>query len=142
MDEGKHNPGRIPDSRGADQLAHHGPRHDHNEVVPDRATGYAPAGDLGDTIPYAFGIAHGEHRGLATVGHGGATYHLREEGGAGLVLHAGRLDPAPLLAVSEGVLSARRGMTLRFSAQEDGRYQAMLVDAGRVRNLRFSRVEG
>ena len=25
----------------------------------------------GDTIPYAFGIAHGEHRGLATVGHGG-----------------------------------------------------------------------
>ena len=259
---------------------------DHNEIVADRATGYAPSGDgfrinvttldmvgdggiftsveewvawdrnltegkvggdawlelmhtrsvlnSGDTIPYAFGIVHGEHRGLATVGHGGSwvgyragmtrypetghsfvalcngaqidpmaliastaevyledrmtpaaqtaapdaqaepseeddapqdrpgpdipdrtryagsfhspelntTYHLREEGGAGLVLHAGRLDPAPLLAVSEGVLSGRRGMTLRFSALEDGRYQAMMVDAGRVKNLRFSRVEG
>ncbi len=261
---------------------------DHNEIVPNRAIGYAPTGDgfrinvttldmvgdggiftsveewvawdrnlgegtvggdawlelmhrrgvlnSGDTIPYAFGIAHGVHRGLATVGHGGAwvgyragmsrypdagysfvalcnrsqidpmaliastaeiyledrmeapeqpsepepetdaeaetdedapqdppardipdraryagsfhspelnaTYRLREEGGAGLVLHAGRLDPAPLLAVSEGVLSGRRGMTFRFSALEDGRYQAMLVDAGRVRNLRFSRVGG
>ncbi|MYE16814.1 MAG: hypothetical protein F4Y07_10090 [Gemmatimonadetes bacterium] len=69
------------------------------------------------------------------------TYHLRGEGGAGLVLHAGRLDPSLLLAVSEGVLSGRRGMTLRFSALEDGRYQAMMVDAGRVKNLRFSRVE-
>ncbi len=262
---------------------------DHNEIVPDRATGYAPTstgdgdgfrinvttldmvgdggiftsvedwvawdrnltegtvgGDAwlelmhtrgvlnsGDTIPYAFGITHGEHRGLATVGHGGswvgyragmqrypetghsfvalcngaqidpmaliastaevyledsmapaaqaaapdaqaepseeddapqdrpgpdipdrtryagsfhspelnATYHLREEGGTGLVLHAGRLDPAPLLAVSEGVLSGRRGMTIRFSALEDGRYQAMMVDAGRVKNLQFMRVE-
>ena len=265
---------------------------DHNEIVPNRATGYAPTGagdgdgfrinvttldmvgdggiftsveewaawdrnltegtvggdawvalmhqrgvlNSGDTIPYAFGISHGEHRGLATVGHGGSwvgyragmqrypetghsfvalcngaqidpmaliastaeiyltdrmepveepaedaeadapdeaadeddasqdppsrdipdrtryagsfhspelntTYHLREEGGAGLVLHAGRLDPAPLLTVSEGVLSGRRGMTFRFSALEDGRYQAMMVDAGRVKNLRFTRVE-
>ena len=188
----------------------------------------------GDTIPYAFGIAHGEHRGLATVGHGGAwvgyragmsrypeaghsfvalcnrsqidpvaliastaeiyladrmtpaeqiatsdaqaeapaeddapqdrpspdipdrtryagsfyspelntTYHLRDEGAAGLTLHAGRLDPATLLAVSEGVLTGRRGMTFRFSALDDGRYQAMMVDAGRVKNLRFTRVEG
>ena len=187
----------------------------------------------GDTIPYAFGIAHGEHRGLATVGHGGAwvgyragmsrypeagysfvalcnrsqidpmaliattaeiylddrmepaeesaepeaeggageddapqdrpspdipdrtryagsfyspelntTYHLRDEGAAGLTLHAGRLDPATLLAVSEGVLSGRRGMTFRFSALDGGRYQAMMVDAGRVKNLRFTRVEG
>ena len=267
---------------------------DHNEIVPNRATGYAPTGDgdgdgdgdgfrinvttldmvgdggiftsveewvawdrnltegtvggpdwvalmhergvlnSGDTIPYAFGIAHGQHRGLATVGHGGSwvgyragmsrypetghsfvalcnrsqidpmaliastaeiyledrmapaeqtaesesgaaageenddapqdrpgpdipdrtryagsfhspelstTYHLREEGGAGLVLHAGRLAPATLLAVSEGVLTGRRGMTFRFSALEDGRYQAMTVDAGRVKNLRFTRVE-
>ena len=267
---------------------------DHNEIVPGRATGYAPTGDgggdgfrinvttldmvgdggiftsvedwaawdrnltegtvggdawlelmhtrgvlnSGDTIPYAFGIAHGEHRGLATVGHGGSwvgyragmqrypetghsfvalcnrsqidpmaliastaeiyladrmqpaeepadgeapdeaqaepseeddapqdrpgpdipdrtryagsfhspelntTYHLREEGGSGLVLHAGRLDPAPLLSVSAGILSGRRGMTLRFSALQGGRYQAMMVDAGRVKNLRFARVEG
>ena len=263
---------------------------DHNEIVPNRAIGYAPTGDgdgfrihvttldmvgdggiftsieewvawdrnlgegtvggpewvalmhergvlnSGDTIPYAFGIAHGEHRGLATVGHGGAwvgyragmsrypeagysfvalcnrsqidpmvliastaeiyledsmeppeqpsgpesetdaeaetdedapqdppgrdipdrtryagsfyspelntTYHVREDGAAELVLHAGRLDPAPLLAVSEGVLTGRRGMAFRFSALEDGRYQAMMVDAGRVRNLRFERVEG
>lgn len=263
---------------------------DHNEIVANRATGYAPAGDgdgdgfrisvttldmvgdggiftsvedwvawdrnltegtvggpewvalmhergvlgTGDTVPYAFGIAHGEHRGLATVGHGGAwvgyragmsrypeagysfvalcngaqidpmaliantaevyledrmepsreaagpeaqtgpseeddapqgrpghdipdrsryagsfhspelnaTYHLREEGAAGLTLHAGRLDPATLLAVSDGVLSGRRGMTFRFLALEDGRYQAMMVDAGRVKNLRFTRVGG
>ena len=33
-------------------------------------------------------------------------------------------------------------MTFRFSALEDGRYQAMMVDAGRVKNLRFNRVEG
>ncbi len=261
---------------------------DHNEIVPGRATGYAPTGggdgfrinvttldmvgdggiftsvedwvawdrnltagtvggdawlelmhtrgvlNSGDTIPYAFGISHGEHRGLATVGHGGAwvgyragmqrypetghsfvalcngaqidpmaliastaevyladrmtpaeqtaaseapaepseeddapqdrpgpdipdrtryagsfhspelnaTYHLREEGGAGLVLHAGRLDPATLLAVSDGVLADERGLTFRFSALEDGRYQAMTVDAGRVKNLRFMRLEG
>ena len=207
----------------------------------------------GDTIPYAYGIAHGEHRGLATVGHGGAwvgyragmsrypetghsfvvlcnrsqidpmaliastaeiyledrmappaepgeaaepseaaepgeaaepdseaeaqaetaeeddapqdppahdipdraryagsfyspelnaTYRILDDGDDGLVLHAGRLDPATLLGRSAGVLGGLRGMTFRFSALEDGRYQAMTVDAGRVRNLRFERVEG
>lgn len=188
----------------------------------------------GDTIPYAFGIAHGEHRGLATVGHGGAwvgyragmsrypetghsfvalcnrsqidpmaliastaeiyladrmtppaesaeseapdeaageddasqdapshdipdrmryagsfyspelntTYRILEEGGTGLTLHAGRLDPATLLAESDGVLTSERGLTFRFSALAGGRYQALMVDAGRVRNLRFTRVEG
>ena len=285
---------------------------DHNEIVPNRAIGYAPLGDgagdsdgdsfrihvttldmvgdggiftsvedwvawdrnlgegtvggpewvalmhtrgvlnSGDTIPYAYGIAHGEHRGLATVGHGGAwvgyragmsrypetghsfvalcnrsqidpmaliastaeiyledrmeppaeapepgepgepaepdaqeavadeaadeaaddeedapqdppahdipdraryagsfyspelnaTYRILDDGGAGLTLHAGRLDPATLLGRSAGVLAGPRGMTFRFSALEDGRYQAMTVDAGRVRNLRFERVEG
>lgn len=259
---------------------------DHNEIVPNRAIGYAPTGDgfrinvttldmvgdggiftsveewvawdrnlgdgtvggpewvalmhqrgvlnSGDTIPYAFGIAHGEHRGLATVGHGGSwvgyraamsrypdagysfvalcnrsridpmtliastaeihladrmepaaepaqsdapdeaaneddapqdpptrdipdrgryagsfhspelstTYRILEDGAAGLALHAGRLDPATLLAGSDGMLTSERGMTFRFSALADGRYQALLVDAGRVRNLRFARVEG
>ena len=263
---------------------------DHNEIVPDRAIGYAPTDDgfrisvtpldmvgdggiftsveewaawdrnlsdgtvggpdwvslmhergvlnSGDTIPYAFGIAHGEHRGLATVGHGGAwvgyragmsrypeagysfvalcnrsqidpmaliastaelyledrmeppaqaaepeaegetpaetaeegdapqdppgrdipdraryagsfhspelnaAYRILEEGGAGLTLHAGRLDPATLLADSDGVLTSERGMTFRFSQLVDGRYQAMTVDAGRVRNLRFERAGG
>ena len=193
----------------------------------------------GDTIPYAYGIAHGEHRGLATVGHGGAwvgyragmsrypeagysfvalcnrsqidpmaliastaeiyledrmqplaeaaepaepesesapeagvegdapqdppahdipdraryagsfyspelnaIYRILEEGAAGLTLHAGRLDPATLLGRSAGLLGGPRGMTFRFSALEDGRYQAMTVDAGRVQNLRFERVAG
>ncbi len=188
----------------------------------------------GEEIPYAFGITHGEHRGLATVGHGGAwvgyragmsrypetghsfvalcnrsridpmaliastaeiyladrmdppaesaesgapaeaadeddasqdapsrdipdrtryagsfyspelntTYRILEEGGTGLTLHAGRLDPATLLAESGGVLTSERGMTFRFSALADGRYQGLMVDAGRVRNLRFTRVEG
>ena len=188
----------------------------------------------GDTIPYALGIAHGEHRGLATVGHGGAwvgyragmsrypetghsfvalcnrsqidpmaliastaeiyladrmeppvesaesgapdeaadeddasqdapsrdipdrtryagsfyspelntTYRILEEGGTGLTLQAGRLDPAALLAASDGVLTSERGLTFRFSALAGGRYQALMVDAGRVRNLRFTRVEG
>ena len=284
---------------------------DHNEIVPNRAIGYAPTDDgfrinvttldmvgdggiftsveewvawdrnltegtiggpewvalmhergvlnSGDTIPYAFGISHGEHRGLATVGHGGSwvgyraamsrypdaaysfvalcnrsridpgaliastaeiyledrmepleaaegetaeeatvgeasdeaaadeandqaaeeeapeeaaaedasqnppdldipnraryagsfyspeldtTYRIAEDGDAGLTLHVGRLDPAALLAESDGVLTSERGMTFRFSQLADGRYQAMMVDAGRVKNLRFARAEG
>ena len=279
---------------------------DHNEIVPDRAIGYAPTDDgfrinvttldmvgdggiftsveewvawdrnltdgivggpewvalmhergvlnSGDTIPYAFGISHGEHRGLATVGHGGSwvgyraamsrypeaeysfvafcnrsaidpgtliastaemyledrmellegaenevaeeaatdeatdetaddsaeeeapeqvpaddssqeepdrdipnraryagafyspeldtTYRIAEEGDVGLTLHVGRLDPAALMAESDGVLTSERGWTFRFSEFADGRYQAMMVDAGRVKNLRFARVEG
>jgi len=190
-----------------------------------------------DTIPYAFGIAHGEHRGLATVGHGGSwvgyragmsrypetghsfvalcngaqidpmaliagtaevyladrmesaeepaedaeadapnevadedvapqdppsrdipnrtryagsfhspelntTYRILEEGANGLVLHAGRLEPATLLAESDGTLTSERGLTFRFSEPTGGRYQALMVDAGRVRNLRFARDEG
>ena len=31
----------------------------------------------GDTIPYAFGLVHGDHRGLATVSHGGAWVGFR-----------------------------------------------------------------
>ena len=285
---------------------------DHNEIVPNRAIGYAPTDDgfrinvttldmvgdggiftsveewvawdrnltegtiggpewvalmhergvlnSGDTIPYAFGIAHGRHRGLATVGHGGSwvgyraamsrypdagysfvalcnrsridpgtliastaevyledrmeppeeaaegetaeeaavgetsdetaadeatdqaaeeeapeeaaaeeasqdppdhdipnrgryagsfyspelgtTYRVVEEGSAGLTLHVGRLDPSALLAESDGVLTSERGMTFRFSQLVDGRYQTMMVDAGRVKNLRFARAEG
>lgn len=188
--------------------------------------------DSGDTIPYAFGLVHGEHAGLATVSHGGgfvgyragmsrypeadysfvalcngshinpmaliastaevymadrisraeeatgpeaqagpeeedapldppsreipnrtrfaglfhspelnATYRIREEGAAGLVLHAGRWDPVTLLAESEGMLADERGTTFRFSGLVGRRYQAMTVDAGRVKNLRFTRVE-
>ena len=70
------------------------------------------------------------------------SYRIVEEGGAGLTLHVGRLDPAALLAESNGVLTSERGMTFRFSQLVDGRYQAMMVDAGRVRNLRFARAEG
>ena len=263
---------------------------DHNEIVPNRAIGYAPADDgfrinvttldmvgdggvftsveewvawdrnltegtvggpewvalmhdrgvlnSGDTIPYAFGISHGEHRGLATVGHTGSwvgyraamsrypeagysfvafcnrsaiapaaliastaeiyledrmepveseeddefaeeessdeataddatqdapdpnipdrarytgafyspeldtTYGIVEEGDVGLTLYVGRLDPAALMAGSEGILTSERGWTLRFSDLAGGRYQAMMVDAGRVQNLRFTRVGG
>ncbi len=71
-----------------------------------------------------------------------AAYRILEEGGTGLTLHAGRLDPATLLADSDGVLTGERGMTFRFSQLVDGRYQAMTVDAGRVRNLRFERAGG
>lgn len=268
---------------------------DHNEVVPNRATGYSPTDDRfrinmttldvvgdggiytsveewpawdrnltegtvggpewvalmhdrgvltsGDTIPYAFGLSHGEHRGLATVGHGGswvgyrtgmtrypdagysfvalcnrsridpmalirttaeiylesamdppedvaedeegevadaetveeeaaagddapddapdhdilnracyagsfyspeldATYRIVEEGSAGLTLHVGRRDPVALVAESEAQLATEDGPTLRFSGLVGGRYEAMIVDAGRVRNLRFERTEG
>ena len=279
---------------------------DHNEIVPNRAIGYAPTDDgfrinvttldmvgdggvftsveewvawdrnltegtvggpewvalmheqgvlnSGDTIPYAFGISHGEHRGLATVGHTGSwvgyraamsrypgagysfvafcnrsaiapatliastaeiyledrmepvevagesetsdedavdeapeetadeaeeeapaeatgdadspdvpnldipnrahyagsfyspeldtTYRIVAEGDDGLTLHVGRLDPAALMAESEGVLTSERGMSFRFSELADDRYQAMMVDAGRVQNLRFARAEG
>ena len=41
------------------------------------------------------------------------TYRIVEEGGAGLSLHVGRLDPAALLAESDGVLTSERGMTFR-----------------------------
>ena len=264
---------------------------DHNEIVPNRAIGYAPSGDgfridvttldmvgdggiftsveewvawdrnltegtvggpewvalmhergvlnSGDTIPYAFGISHGEHRGLRTVGHTGswvgyraamsrypeagtsfvafcnrsaiapatliastaeiyledrmepveaaaedeaaaeageetpaadeaaspdepardipnraryagsfhspeldATYRIAEAGDAGLTLHVGRLDPTALMAESDGVLTNERGWTFRFSQLAGGRHQAMMVDAGRVKNLRFTRMEG
>ena len=270
---------------------------DHNEIVPNRAVGYAPTGDgfrinvttldmvgdggvfasveewvawdrnltegtvggpewvalmhergvlnSGDTIPYAFGISHGEHRGLATVGHTGSwvgyraamsrypeagysfvafcnrsaiapatliastaeiyledgmepvegeeddaagemtdeaaeeeapaeatdeaaspdepdldipnraryagsfyspeldtTYRIAEEGDGGLTLYVGRLDPAALVAGPEGMLTSERGMSFRFSQLADGRYRAMMVDAGRVKNLRFARTEG
>ena len=70
------------------------------------------------------------------------TYRIVEEGNAGLTLHVGRLNPAALLAESDGVLTSERGMTFRFSQLVDGRYQAMMVDAGRVKNLRFARAEG
>ncbi len=263
---------------------------DHNEVVPNRATGYSPTDDgfrinmttldvvgdggiytsveewtawdrnltegtvgglewvalmheravltSGDTIPYAFGLSHGEHRGLATVGHSGswvgyrtamtrypdtgysfvalcnrsridpaalirstaeiyledamdppeevaegeveeeqtteelaggedaaealpdhdipnrtryagsfyspeldATYRIVAEGAAGLTLHLGRWDPVALVAESDWQLTTEDGPTLRFSELVDDRYEAMMVDAGRVRNLRFARTE-
>ena len=195
----------------------------------------------GDTIPYAFGLSHGEHRGLATVGHSGswvgyrtgmsrypdagysfvalcnrsridptsliastaeiyledamdppegeaedeaeqeaeeetaedgpgeedappeppdhdipnrtryagsfyspeldATYRIMEEGAAGLTLQVGRRDPVALAAESDGQLTIESGTIFRFSGLVDGRYEAMLVDAGRVRNLRFARTE-
>ncbi len=273
---------------------------DHNEVAPDRATGYSPTDDgfrinmttldvvgdggiytsveewpawdrnltegtvggpewvalmhergvltSGDTIPYAFGLSHGEHRGLATVGHGGswvgyrtamtrypdagysfvalcnrsridpgaliastaeiyledamdppadvaedddgedaetaeeqaaeeaaeaaagddapgaapdhdipnrsryagsfyspeldATYRIVAEGASGLALHVGRRDPVPFVAESDGQLTTENGPTFRFSELVASRYEAMTVDAGRVRNLRFARTEG
>lgn len=189
----------------------------------------------GDTIPYAFGLSHGEHRGLATVGHSGswvgyrtgmsrypdagysfvalcnrsridpmalirstaelyledvmdppedvaeggeeeetevadedaaeappdhdipnraryagsfyspeldATYRIEAEGSAGLTLHVGRRDPVALVTESDGALTTEEGPTLRFSGLIGGRYEAMIVDAGRVRNLRFVRMEG
>ena len=184
----------------------------------------------GDTIPYAFGLSHGEHRGLATVGHSGswvgyrtgmtrypdagysfvalcnrsridpmsliastaeiyledamdppedvtegeaeeesedapevapdhdipnrtryagsfyspeldATYRIMEEGAAGLTLQIGRRDPVALAAESDGQLTIEGGRIFRFSDLVDGRYEAMIVDAGRVRNLRFARTE-
>ena len=187
----------------------------------------------GDTIPYAFGISHGEHRGLATVGHGGswvgyrtamtrypetgysfvalcnrsrinptrliaamaevyledrmapvedpgdpeeetpapapadepeeaapseaitgrdryagsfyspeldATYHIRVAGAEGLILRAGRWDPVTLLEADDEVLRAR-GLTLRFADFAGGRFRSFMLGAGRVRNLRFTRLE-
>ena len=184
----------------------------------------------GDTISYAFGLSHGEHRGLATVGHGGswvgyrtgmsrypdaghsfvalcnrsgidpmaliastaeiyledamdppedvaageaeegdeapeappdhdipnraryagsfynpeldATYQIVEEGAAGLTLQVGRRDPVALAAESDGRLTIEAGTIFRFSGLVEGRYEAMMVDAGRVKNLRFARTEG
>ena len=187
----------------------------------------------GDTIPYAFGISHGEHRGLATVGHGGAwvgyrtamtrypetgysfvalcnrsrinptrlvaataevyledrmapvedpgepeerttaatpagepeedapseaitdrdryagsfyspeldaTYHIRVAGAEGLTLRAGRWDPVTLLEADDGALRGQ-GLAFRFADFADGRFRSFMLDAGRVRNLRFTRLE-
>ncbi|MDE2654286.1 MAG: serine hydrolase [Gemmatimonadota bacterium] len=68
-----------------------------------------------------------------------ATYRIVEDGASGLTLHVGRSEPASLLAAADGVLTTEWGMTLRFSDLVEGRYRAILLDAGRVRNLRFSR---
>ena len=268
---------------------------DHNEIVANRAIGYAPTDDgfeinvttldmvgdggvftsvedwvawdwnlesgtvggpewvalmhqrgvlnSGDTIPYAFGISHGEHHGLATVGHGGSwvgyragmsrypeaghsfvalcnrsrinpmaliaataevyledrmepaeeateeamsppqpeagsesepepripgrdryagsfyspeldvTYHIVEADDAGLSLRAGKWLPVTLSQVEDGVLRGEGGLTFRFSGSgagagpgagsvsAGGAFQSMMVDAGRVKNLRFTRVE-
>ena len=136
---------------------------DHNEVVANRATGYAPTDDgfeinvttldmVGDggvfttvedwvawdrnlesgtvggpewvarmhqrgvlnsgaTIPYAFGISHGEHRGLATVGHGGSWVGYRAgmsrypEAGYSFVAlcNRSRIDPMGLIAAAAEV---------------------------------------
>ena len=187
----------------------------------------------GDTIPYAFGISHGEHRGLATVGHGGAwvgyrtamtrypetgysfvalcnrsrinptrliaataevyledrmdpvedpgepeerttaatpagepeedapreaitgrdryagsfyspeldaTYHIRVVGAEGLTLRAGKWDPVTLLEADDGALRGQ-GLAFRFADFADGRFRSFMLDAGRVRNLRFTRLE-
>ena len=186
----------------------------------------------GDTIPYAFGISHGEHRGLATVGHGGAwvgyrtamtrypetgysfvalcnrsrinptrliaataevyledrmapaedtgesdeeppaaaaadepeeaapseeipgrdrytgsfyspeldvTYHILLAGADGLTLRAGRWDPVAMLEADDGVLHGE-GLTFRFSDLAESRFRSFMLDAGRVKNLRFTRV--
>ena len=188
----------------------------------------------GDTIPYAFGISHGEHRGLATVGHGGswvgyrtamtrypetgysfvalcnrsrinptgliaasaevylgdrmapledtgepeeepvttdagesepeedapreeitgrdryagsfyspeldATYHIRVAGSEGLVLRAGKWDPITMLEADDGILRGQ-GLTFRFADFSGRRFRSFMLDAGRVRNLRFTRLE-
>ena len=187
----------------------------------------------GDTIPYAFGISRGEHRGLATIGHGGAwvgyragmtrypetgyafvalcnsshidpmgliaataevyledrmtpveeaggsdagatpdgggdqadedapsediagrdryagsfyspeldaTYHIRDVGTTGLSVRVGKWDPLTLSEVEDGVLRIG-GLVLRFSGLAEGRFSLMMLDAGRVKNLRFTRVQ-
>ncbi len=223
-------------------------------------SGEAGSSDLGssDTIPYAFGLVHGEHRGLATVSHSGgfvgyragmsrypdtghsfaafcngahidpmtllaataevvlgdemthpepaartvdgATADEREEGDAaqrdavlavadparflgswhspeldatwrlvpaaatGIALLRGPVQPLPLVETScpdpanpspipdstgpafpcAAVLAAipgRGNLTLRFAIPAEGRFRSLRVDAGRVRNLRFERVE-
>ena len=68
-----------------------------------------------------------------------ATYRIVEDGASGLTLHVGRSEPVGLLVSAHGVLTTGRGTTLRFSDLAGGRYRAMLLDAGRVRNLRFTR---
>ena len=187
----------------------------------------------GDTIPYAFGISHGGHRGLATVGHGGAwvgyragmtrypetgyafvalcngshidpmgliaataevylgdrmapleeagesgegatpdaggnqaedeppgddiagrdryagsfyspeldaTYHIRGVGTAGLSMRVGKWDPLTLSEVEDGVLRIG-GLVFRFSGLAEGRFSSVMLDAGRVKNLHFTRVQ-
>ena len=68
-----------------------------------------------------------------------ATYRIVEDDAAGLTLQVGRRDAVALVAESDGRLTTEDGPTFRFSELFDGRYGAMTVDAGRVRNLRFAR---
>ena len=133
-------------------MAHSHFHDDHNHIVHNRATGYAPQGDgyrisvttldmvgdggvftsiedlvhwvnaldydglddgltpmletrgvlnTGETIPYAFGQSHGEHRGLRTVGHGGAFVGFRADitrfpdHGTSLMTICNRSDSSP-----------------------------------------------
>jgi len=50
-------------------------------------------------------------------------------------------EPAPLLAGPDGAFRAR-GMSIRFESGEGGRPAALIVDAGRVRDIRFARAGG
>lgn len=68
-----------------------------------------------------------------------ATYTLAVENGA-LTLHRRGGDPTPLRPLVRDEFSA--GPTLRFERDASGAVTGFTLDAGRVRNLRFTRVAG
>ena len=162
---------------------------DHNEIVPNRAIGYAPTDDgfrinvttldmvgdggiftsveewvawdrnlaegtvggpewvtlmhergvlnSGDTIPYAFGISHGEHRGLATVGHTGSWVGYRAamsrypEAGHSFVALCNRsaIDPGTLIASTADIYLEDRMEPSEEAAQGETSEEAAADEA-------------
>jgi CubicO group peptidase (beta-lactamase class C family) len=68
-----------------------------------------------------------------------ATYTLAVQDGA-LALHRRGVDPTPLRPLVRDEFSA--GPTLRFVRDGSGAVTGFMLDAGRVRNLRFARIAG
>jgi hypothetical protein len=70
-----------------------------------------------------------------------AVFTVSAQGGR-LVLQRDRdMEPAPLEPAGNGTFRFR-SMTIRFEAEAAGAARALVVDAGRVRNIRFARVRG
>lgn len=67
--------------------------------------------------------------------------YLIEARGTELVVRRGRSDPIPLQPTVEREFTLR-GADVRFEPSEEGRARAFTIDAGRVRGIRFVRVEG
>jgi CubicO group peptidase (beta-lactamase class C family) len=126
---------RIADLVLADRLAKPTPA----AAAPSEPPGAAQAGDS----PRRDGRSMGswEHAAGAYVSDEiDAVFRITSRDGRLLLQREDDAEPQPLQAAGDGVFRFRT-MTIRFEPGRDGRVGALVVDAGRVRNIRFERVQ-